>query len=483
MQRYGGRRGASVLATASDAAPDHIVHTLARLGTQVLKARQEEDFLADVATTLRACADCDTVIVRLLEQYIQTRVVVTRERVQAHAPGEIMEPFTQEDQEEWLSVADGVFREDVRTAPSMKPLFHRHVLDLGLTSTFKVPLLRDTEICGQVIFGWTSPVCLDDRRRAHLRRLADYAALMTTLFQLKTQQSIDSLTGLLNRWGLRRRWPVCAQAPRGALLFADLDGLKALNDTWGHLAGDDFLRSAARAFRKAGLSRSIVISRFSGVKFVIVAPGAEPAEAHQLAEGVADEFQSLLNTLPPPHPMLAVGTAYWPDDGTDLRQLIERAERNMSAQKKERIGSALRGEPWPASELAAEFWEGWLTNSPDGVIITDAARKVLYVNPVYERLSGYRLKEWIGKRPKFIASGKTRREVYEAMWRCIAEHGSWTGRVINRRPSGEEWVCLLRITRIVDRGGRLVGYIGQAQDVTKDEAGKAQEGEVPLEGA
>lgn len=82
----------------------------------------------------------------------------------------------------------------------------------------------------------------------------------------------DDLTGLLNRRGFRllagRRMASAQKRGRALLLFyADLDGFKQINDTFGHAEGDRALIRTAASFRKA-FRRSDVISRFGGDEFV-----------------------------------------------------------------------------------------------------------------------------------------------------------------------------------------------------------------------
>lgn len=107
----------------------------------------------------------------------------------------------------------------------------------------------------------------------------------------------------------------------------------------------------------------------------------------------------------------------------------------------------------------------YLADSPDGVIVTDPNQKVIYVNPAYMRMTGYTLSEWQGKRPAFVASGKTPATVYEEMWHHLQLEGAWLGRVVNRRRSGEEWVSFLSVTRLEDQRGQVAGYMGIAREM------------------
>lgn len=104
----------------------------------------------------------------------------------------------------------------------------------------------------------------------------------------------DPVTGLANRTALGEALErAVAGARRGtpsALIFLDLDGFKLVNDTLGHQAGDELLRSVARRLR-ATLRGSDVLARFGGDEFVALLPGAAAdqalAAANRLREAVA----------------------------------------------------------------------------------------------------------------------------------------------------------------------------------------------------
>ena len=127
--------------------------------------------------------------------------------------------------------------------------------------------------------GWIQVIARDvsDRKRAEeqLRRLADF----------------DSLTGLLNRrrflaelkdelTRLRR------DGGNAALVVLDLDNLKAVNDRFGHAAGDAVLRATGRAI-KGRVRETDLAARLSGDEFAVFIDGVDPSDARQRAERLA----------------------------------------------------------------------------------------------------------------------------------------------------------------------------------------------------
>jgi diguanylate cyclase (GGDEF)-like protein len=99
---------------------------------------------------------------------------------------------------------------------------------------------------------------------------------------------LDPLTGLLNRSALSGRVNELAQQSAGAgvgvaVLLGDIDHFKAVNDTHGHQAGDDVLRTLGERLREE-LRAFDLLYRIGGEEFVVLAPGASLAEGRGLAE-------------------------------------------------------------------------------------------------------------------------------------------------------------------------------------------------------
>ena len=72
----------------------------------------------------------------------------------------------------------------------------------------------------------------------------------------------------------------------------------------------------------------------------------------------------------------------------------------------------------------------------DSVIITDHAGTIEYVNPAFERTSGYCRDEAIGQNPRILKSGHQSTAFYRAMFRRLARDQTWTGTLVNRRKDG-----------------------------------------------
>src|SRR4029453_7179813 len=101
----------------------------------------------------------------------------------------------------------------------------------------------------------------------------------------------DPLTGLPNRRKLEEQvetaiWDARTGRDTLALLFVDLNGFKAVNDRFGHAAGDELLQSVARPLR-GRLRRGDLLARLGGDEFLVALLGLDPATAATEAQRVA----------------------------------------------------------------------------------------------------------------------------------------------------------------------------------------------------
>lgn len=99
--------------------------------------------------------------------------------------------------------------------------------------------------------------------------------------------------------------------------------------------------------------------------------------------------------------------------------------------------------------------------------ITDARGVMVYVNPAFERTSGYPKEELIGRNPNILNSGKHPKEFWNAVWKQILSGKVWVGQLENRRKDGSVFHTELVISPIVDPKGAVVGFLGAHRDITE----------------
>jgi PAS domain S-box-containing protein len=101
------------------------------------------------------------------------------------------------------------------------------------------------------------------------------------------------------------------------------------------------------------------------------------------------------------------------------------------------------------------------------VVITDTAAKILYVNPAFETVTGYRRDEVIGQNPRLLKSGRHDPEFYRHMWAALTAGEIWHGRLVNRRKDGTLYTEEATISPVRNQGGDIVSYVAVKHDITR----------------
>ncbi len=108
-----------------------------------------------------------------------------------------------------------------------------------------------------------------------------------------------------------------------------------------------------------------------------------------------------------------------------------------------------------------------LESAANGILITDAAGKVLWVNAAFTRMSGYAAADIVGGTPRLLRSGAHDASFYRALWETIEAGRVWRGEIVNRRRDGSLYVEDQTITPVRDDEGRVTHHIAIKQDVTE----------------
>jgi diguanylate cyclase (GGDEF)-like protein len=195
------------------------------------------------------------------------------------------------------------------------------------------PVLRDQTTVAVLALYWLTPVAAPEQNvRATIVLLAAQAAIaierVELLARLELIAHTDELTGLLNRRGWREELPLeMARAKREqwplCVAMLDIDGLKKLNDTRGHHAGDQLLKQSAAAWSSA-LRPVDRLARYGGDEFAAVLSGCRLHDAQQLVDRLVD-------ATPEDH-SVSVGIAEW-DGAQDAHALMAEADARLYAAK------------------------------------------------------------------------------------------------------------------------------------------------------
>ncbi len=102
------------------------------------------------------------------------------------------------------------------------------------------------------------------------------------------------------------------------------------------------------------------------------------------------------------------------------------------------------------------------------IVITDPDGGIQYVNPAFERVTGYTAEEVRGLNPRILKSGKQSEGFYRDLWGTITARETWQGRMINRRKDGGLYTEEASISPVVDGMGRITNFVAVKRDITSE---------------
>ena len=174
--------------------------------------------------------------------------------------------------------------------------------------------------------------------------------------ELREQARRDSLTGVLNHGAiideLRRAIAAADDDAPCAVAMADVDSLKAVNDTYGHQIGDAVIIKVAGALSKRGA----VVGRYGGDEFLAVLPFAGRVEAErycsEVVAALADASVTESETGASVPVAASIGLAVYPEDGVTIDEIVDLSDNAMYASRRQRpVGT---GELSPPRTLGGE---------------------------------------------------------------------------------------------------------------------------------
>ena len=185
-----------------------------------------------------------------------------------------------------------------------------------------------------------------------------------------------------------------------------------------------------------------------------------------------------------------------PKDLDQIMNSIPQSGRDLSTWHSEfRIRHPLKGELWVEGRSMPQrepdgsiLWYGFLHDiterkraeevqarlataveqAAEVIVITDAEGTILYVNPAFEKVTGYAAAEALGQNPRILKSGRHDADFYRRMWERMLEEGVWTGRVTNKRKNGSLYQEEMTISPMRDAAGKVVNYVAVKRDVTRE---------------
>lgn len=143
---------------------------------------------------------------------------------------------------------------------------------------------------------------------------------------------------------------------------------------------------------------------------------------------------------------------FWKEKGeliNDItRQLGVMIQRQKAQQERERLLSAIE-------------------QAGDMIVITDPQGAIQYINPAFERTTGYSHHESLGQNLCIFKSGQQDQTFYQKVWVDVASGRTWQGRMTNQRKDGSSFTVEATISPVLDVSGRIANFVAVEHDITE----------------
>ncbi|MGZ4808448.1 MAG: PAS domain-containing hybrid sensor histidine kinase/response regulator, partial [Thermoanaerobaculia bacterium] len=148
------------------------------------------------------------------------------------------------------------------------------------------------------------------------------------------------------------------------------------------------------------------------------------------------------------------------EDAVSAARALERVNRDLELQ----IAEAKK------SDEAHRRLATVVEQAAETIVITALDGTIVYVNPAFERTSGYSREEALGRNPRFFNSGQQTPDFYKELWSTIIVGRVWQGHFFNRRKDGTIYEEEATISPVRDATGAIINYVSIKRDVTTEVA-------------
>lgn len=105
--------------------------------------------------------------------------------------------------------------------------------------------------------------------------------------------------------------------------------------------------------------------------------------------------------------------------------------------------------------------------APSSIVITDINANIIFVNPEFEKVTGYKREEVVGKNPRVLQSGKHDKDFYKNMWDILLSGKEWKGELLNKKKNNGFYWESASIAPIYDEDGIIKNFVAVKHDITE----------------
>jgi two-component system cell cycle sensor histidine kinase/response regulator CckA len=152
------------------------------------------------------------------------------------------------------------------------------------------------------------------------------------------------------------------------------------------------------------------------------------------------------------------------------REILETIKTPMFSSNRELIGVLGIGRDITERKRAEQEREmliAAIEQAGEMITLTDSNGIIKYVNPAFERMTGYHREEIIGQSPRLFDSDKPEEAAFQRKWKTVSSGRSWTGRTVYKRKDGTYFTVDASLSPIRNASGEIVGYVSVKRDVTE----------------
>lgn len=247
------------------------------------------------------------------------------------------------------------------------------------------------------------------------------------------------------------------------LVFSAVDTLPI---NFAVLDGDGVILWTNRAWREFGRDNDIATAPDTiGVNYLNVTAAGEDETAERAAAGLAAVLEGDRRTFELEYPCHSPEKRRW--FLMRVASFTEDDERYVAVAHID-ITTRVR------RERERKRFERAIEAAGQAVFITDPDGTITYVNPAFERMTGYEKADAVGTTPRILQSGEMSDDFYERLWTRIEAGDTWEGEIRNRRRSGGLYDAHQTIASLTDDDGAIEAYVAVQSEITEQKEREAQ---------
>jgi len=118
-------------------------------------------------------------------------------------------------------------------------------------------------------------------------------------------------------------------------------------------------------------------------------------------------------------------------------------------------------------ERLLQKFEQMVRNTGHAVVFTDVDGEIEYVNPEFERLTGYTAADAVGETPHLLSSGEHDEAFFADLWETVLDGTVWRGEIVNERQDGTQFIANHTIAPVTDASGKVTNFVAIYHDITE----------------